>query len=411
MRIYKLDNPVQRYAWGSRDGIASALGVPNPGGGPFAELWMGAHPSAPSQVEAEGRKLGLDELIAADPEACLGSVCVERFGRELPFLFKALSAGSPLSIQAHPGKRKAELGFERENLSGIPVDAPERNYRDPNHKPEASVALTRLELLCGFRPIAEIIENVRALGSGRYSHAFDRLERNPGRAELSVLFYGIVSAEEGIRHETLEHARRDVEELLASGGVPPGREGAFRWVLRLMELFPGDIGALAPLVLNLVEVETGQSVAIAPGELHAYLSGTCLELMANSDNVIRGALTGKHVDLPELVSVLSFNPERVRPVGPEPASGGEECYPLFVPDFQISRITLRPGEPWERRGSGPEILLCAQGEAEIAGGAPGSGGLRLARGESAFAAADSGRLSARAEGGALLYRAFVPEIP
>ena len=178
-----------------------------------------------------------------------------------------------------------------------------------------------------------------------------------------------------------------------------------------MELFPGDIGALAPLLLNLVEVEAGQSVAIAPGELHAYLSGTCLELMANSDNVIRGALTGKHVDLPELVSVLSFNPERVRPVGPEPASGGEECYPLFVPDFQISRITLRPGEPWERRGSGPEILLCAQGEAELSGGAPGSGGLRLARGESAFAAADSGRLSARAEGGALLYRAFVPEIP
>jgi mannose-6-phosphate isomerase len=409
MRIYRLDNPIQHYAWGSLDGIPSALGVPNPAGGPFAELWMGAHPSAPSKALVEGGRVDLDELIERDPAGCLGRRCVARLGSELPFLFKALSAGTPLSIQAHPGKRKAELGFERESLSGVPLDAPERSYRDPNHKPEASVALTPLELLCGVRPIAEILENVRCLGDPSCDRLVERLARNPGRLELSVLFYGVVSSEERRKQALLESARTKGSRALESGTVPSGREGAFRWMLRLMELFPGDIGALAPLLLNLVAVEPGQSVSIAPGELHAYLSGTCLEIMANSDNVIRGALTRKFIDLPELVSVLTFNPEPVVPVEPERSADGEEAYPIFVPDFQISRIALEPGSAWKRSSSGPEILLCASGEAEIS--APSGGALVLSRGQSAFAAADAGAYLASSSGGALLYRASVPEIP
>jgi mannose-6-phosphate isomerase len=409
MRIYKLDNAIQRYAWGSRDGIPEVLGIPNPEGGPFAELWMGAHPSAPSKARVEGGSVGLDELIAGDPEGYLGRRCAERFGGELPFLFKVLSAGSPLSIQAHPSKRKAELGYERENLSGVPVEAPERNYRDPNGKPEASVALTPLELLCGFRPIDEILDNVRSLGCPGYGRFFERLERNPGRVELSVLFYGVVSAEERAKLEMLAGARSRVLELLGSGRAPAGREAAFRWIARLMDLFPGDIGALAPLLLNYVEIRPGQAAFIAPGELHAYLSGTCLEIMANSDNVIRGALTRKYVDLPELVSVLSFTPGRIEPVGPERSSDAEESYPVFVPNFQVSRIALEPGRSWARRGSGPEILLCAEGEATIA--APSGGELAIGRGESAFASADSGAFALSSAGRALLYRASVPEIP
>jgi len=407
--MYLLDNPIQHYAWGSSDGITRALGVQNPEGGPFAELWMGAHPKAPSKVEAEGEVIGLDELIARDPEGCLGPRCVRRLGNELPFLFKALSAGAPLSIQAHPSKRKAEIGFERENLSGIPIGAAERNYRDPNYKPEASVALTRVELLCGFRPIAEIVENIHFIGPSKFQRMCGRLERNPGRVELSVLFYSIVSAEEHTRLEILEGARGRVARMLERGATPEGREAAFRWILRLMDIFPGDIGSLAPLVLNHVVVEPGQSVFIAPGELHAYLSGTCLELMANSDNVIRGALTRKHVDLPELVSVLSFNPERVVPVAPARAAGGEECYPIFVPDFQISRIALEPGGSWRRPSTEPEILLCASGRAVAR--ATDGGELALERGRSAFAAADAGAYALRSEEGALLYRASVPEIP
>lgn len=415
MRIYRLDNTIQHYAWGSVDGITKALGVPNPDGGPFAELWMGAHPSAPSKVTVEGKSVGLDELIAGDPELFLGSRCAKRFGGELPFLFKALSAGTPLSIQAHPGKRKAEIGFERENLGGIPVNAPERSYRDPNHKPEASVALTNVELLCGFRPIEEIIADVRALGCGKYSHLFDRLERDPGRMELSVLFYNVVSAEERTKLDMLENARDRIGRMLAERSVPSDREAAFRWILRLMGFFPGDIGALAPLVLNLVSIEPGRSVPIAPGELHAYLSGTCLEIMANSDNVIRGALTKKYIDLPELVSVLSFTSERVVPVLPEPRGEGEETFPIFVPDFLISRIALKPGSSWTRSAeAGPDIVLCASGEAVIsepAAAGDGTASLALARGQSAFAAADSGGYSIGSAGGALLYRASVPDIP
>lgn len=409
MLIHKLDNPIQRYAWGSRDGITEALGVPNPGGGYFAELWMGAHPSAPSKTMIDGRLIGLDELIEREPERYLGPRCVARFGGELPFLFKALSAGTPLSIQAHPSKRKAEIGFDRENLGGVPVDAPERNYRDSNSKPEASVALTQLELLCGFRPIGEMLDIVRAIGSSQYSKLFGRLEKNPGRVELSVLFYGLVSAEEPYKLRFLEGVRSRIEQVLECGSAPEGLEPVFRWVLRLMGIFPGDIGALAPIILNLVEIEPGQSVFIAPGELHAYLSGTCLEIMANSDNVIRGALTGKHIDLPELVSVLSFNPERVAPVLPEKTSELEDSYPIFVPDFQVSRIALKPGDAWARRGSGPEILLCARGSASISG--PGGELLALERGESAFAAAAAGGFEVSSVGGALLYRASVPELP
>jgi len=414
MRIYQLENAVQRYAWGSRDGISEALGIPNPGGGPFAELWMGAHPSAPSKIVEGGSSIGLDQLIARDPVGCLGERCVERLGGELPYLFKVLSAASPLSIQAHPGKRKAELGFERENLAGVPIGAPERSYRDPNHKPEASVALTRTELLCGFRPIEEILSNIRSLGPSRFDRLLERLERSPGRMELSVLFYAAVSVEERAKIELLASARAEMVAALAAGGLPPRREDAYRWSLRLMDVFPGDIGALAPLLLNHVSVEPGQSVFIAPGELHAYLSGTCLEIMANSDNVIRGALTPKHVDLPELVSVLSFNPETVVPVGPggpgrSPGGGIDERYPIFVPDFQLSRLTLPPGTSVSCSEAGPDILLCASGKASIAGA--GGGRLGLERGQSAFAAADAGEYLVSSEGGAVVFKASVPEIP
>jgi mannose-6-phosphate isomerase len=416
MRIYRLENPVQRYAWGSADGITDTLGIPNPGGEPLAEIWMGAHPSAPSTALVDGARVGLDELVRRDPRAVLGQGVVDKLGSSLPFLFKALSAGTPLSIQAHPSKRKAQLGFERENLGGIPVDAAERNYRDPNHKPEMAVALTRFEFICGFRPVAEIIENMRLVAPGEFERPLERLERDPSRVELSVFFYGLVSADDRSRERLLAAAAAGVDAALGSGGVPAGREGAFRWVPRIMEFFPGDVGAVLPLILNHVVLEPGQAAFIAPGELHAHLAGTCLEIMANSDNVIRGALTQKSIDLPELVSVLSFNPERVAPVLPSPVAPCEEAYPIFVPDFEISRVAVGGARRYRRRARRPEILLCASGEAEIS--CPGEAPLRLARGETAFAAADAcdyeliaAEGGAAAGGEAVVFRASVPEIP
>jgi mannose-6-phosphate isomerase len=413
MRIFRLENPVQRYAWGSANGISDALGIANPGGGPFAELWMGAHPSAPSTAIVDGARIGLDELIRRDPAAALGPEVLDRLGGSLPFLFKVLSAGTPLSIQAHPSKRKALLGFERENLGGIPVDAAERNYRDPNHKPEMAVALTRFELVCGFRPVAEIIANMRLAAPGEFERSLARLERDPSRVELSVFFYGLVSADERSRSSLLESAAKRIGAAFESGELPPCREGAFRWVLRIMEIFPGDVGAIMPLILNHVVLEPGQATFIAPGELHAHLAGTCLEIMANSDNVIRGALTPKFVDLPELVSVLSFNPEKLPPVLPEPVAPCEEAYPTFVPDFEISRIEVERGRRYRRSSRGPEILLCAAGTAAI--DCPGEGSLSLGRGEAAFVSADACDYAitseGAAEGKALVFRASVPVIP
>ena len=353
-----------------------------------------------------------------DPAAALGPKVLEKLGPTLPFLFKVLSAGTPLSIQAHPSKRKAQLGYERENLGGIPVDAAERNYRDPNHKPEMAVALTRFELICGFRPVAEIIANMRLAAPGEFERSLERLERDPSRVELSVFFYGLVSADARSRSSLLDSAAKKIAEALDAGSVPADRADAFRWVLKIMEFFPGDVGAIMPLILNHVVLEPGQAAFIAPGELHAHLTGTCLEIMANSDNVIRGALTPKFVDLPELVSVLSFNPEKLPPVLPSVLAPCEEEYPIFVPDFEMSRISVGPGRRYRRSSRGPEILLCGAGRVEIACPDEPGASLVLKRGDTAFVAADAcdyeispvdGPGDANSE--ALVYRAFVPVIP
>lgn len=410
MRIYRLDNPVQRYAWGSVNGITEALGIPNPGGAPLAEVWMGAHPSAPSTVLEGESRIGLDELVRRDPAAALGAQVVERLGPSLPFLFKVLSAGSPLSIQAHPSKRKAELGFERENLASIPLDAPDRNYRDPNHKPEMVVALTRFEMICGFRPVAEIIENMRQIVPGEFERDLERLERDPGRVELSVLFYALMSTDARSRDRLLAAASGRVAAALGSGSLSASRAGALRWTQSLMDYFPGDMGALLPLMLNYLVLEPGEAAFVAPGELHAHLAGTCFEIMANSDNVLRGGLTKKHVDVAELVSVLSFNPASLVVERPSPVAPFEEAYPAYVPDFAISRIALSPGDEYRRSSPGPDILLCESGEVELGGEGEW---LPLRRGESAFAAADSGlyRLRPRGSGRAVVFRAHLPNEP
>lgn len=413
MRIHRLENPIQRYAWGSVDGIPRALGIPNPGGGPLAEVWMGAHPKAPSVALDPTGPRPLDALVQEDPVAAIGEANIARFGPALPFLFKILSAGMPLSIQAHPEKRKAEHGFERENLSGIPVDAPERNYRDPNHKPEMALALTKFELLCGFRPIYEITRAMRLIVPDFRSRQLDRLETNPGRVELSVFFYSLMAMEERDKKSMLDTMRQRVGELLAQGLVPAEEVEACRWIVRIMDSFPGDIGAVTPLLLNLVRLEPGEAVYVAPGELHAHLAGTCFEIMANSDNVIRGALTRKYVDLPELISVLTFNAGRVRTLRAERVSESEERYPPLAPDFSLSRLTLEGGRVHHRSGSGPEILLCAEGRASL--DCPGEESLVLAKGESVFVEAAAGGYSLRAETGgedrAILYKAAVPETP
>ncbi|MFZ4618799.1 MAG: mannose-6-phosphate isomerase, class I, partial [Rectinemataceae bacterium] len=403
MRIHRLDNQVMAYPWGSADGLSKTLDIGNPGSGPRAEMWMGAHPRGASELLLPEGKLRLDEAIARDPVGMLGGDCLARCGEQLPFLFKALSAERPLSIQVHPDKGRAERGFARENASGIPVDAPTRNYRDPNHKPEVSVALLPFEALCGFRPIEEIIAFSPLYASSEIVKNLERLEGQPSRIELSMFFYSLMSLGAEERMKLLEELLPKVTEALGSESLSAADRGALAWVRRLAELWPGDIGAVMPLLLNHLVLEPGQGIYIAPGEPHAYLLGTCLELMANSDNVIRGALSEKHIDMMEFISALSFSagkPQVLERAGS--AEGGaraaEGVYNCPVEDFLLSAV--RPGTALAVRG--PEIVLAGEGPLFLRSG---GGTLELHRGQSAFVRADAGNYDLSGEG--LLWRARV----
>ncbi|MBN2874044.1 MAG: mannose-6-phosphate isomerase, class I, partial [Spirochaetales bacterium] len=332
MAVYPLENKIQKYAWGSTNFIPSLLGAQNPDAEPWAELWMGAHPKAPSMAinPHTGARVSLDALIAGDTVAMLGSKVAARFGDTLPFLFKVLSAAKPLSIQAHPSKKKAERGFEREEFAGIPVDAPERNYRDPNHKPETVVALTPFQGLCGFRPIQDIVEDIKALSPNSWRSLVGRLADSPGKLELSVFFYSIVSMPADRKTLVLNTAKKRCANALADRAAGEARSHVFSWVLRLMDEYPGDIGALAPISMNLFELKPGEALNLAAGQPHAYLSGNAIEIMANSDNVLRGGLTSKHIDIPELISALSFDSASVTPLAPAADPGGFMRYPTIA---------------------------------------------------------------------------------
>lgn len=400
MRIYPLENHIMPYAWGSPGGLAEALDLPNPEGGPRAELWMGAHPKAPSELLLPEGSRPLDAMIASDPESMLGASVAARFKGRLPFLFKVLSAARPLSIQVHPGLRKAQRGFEKENELGLAPEAPERNYRDPNHKPELAVALTTFLALVGFRPPEEITAFGRRLGAGDFRRHFDNLERRRGRMELSVFFYALMTLPEDSRRSLIASAVEAAEELLEAGGLSPEESLAWTWVLELHRLWPEDIGVLSPLVFNILVLEPGQALFIRPGEPHAYLGGTALEIMANSDNVIRCALTGKHVDMAEFISVLGFDAGRPALAAVEELGSGVSRFVAEVPDFRLERIEVESGAFF--RVEGPEILLCTEGSPLILSE---GGSLRLRKGGSAFVCGSAASWTARGEG--LLWRASV----
>lgn len=389
MPIFRLDNSIQHYDWGTTSAICGLLGIDNPDDKPCAELWMGAHPKAPSIAETDDGPVSLDQLIARDPVSVLGSPAVDRFGPILPFLFKVLSAAKPLSIQAHPPRSKAERGFAKENLESVPLDAPERNYKDPNHKPEMLVALEDFEGLCGFRPIPEILRLIHTVAPREFDKIAGGLARNPGKMELSVLFYRFITYSSNLKRDLLYYTERRIRRILDREPEPAVRD-TLSWVLTLLRLFPGDIGALAPLILNHFRLRPGQAVFIEPGQIHAYLRGTGLEIMANSDNVLRGALTTKNIDIPEFLSVLSFNPAEVRIFVPEPSGESVETYPSGASEFRLDRLRLDTGQEVVRGRPGPEILLCLEGWmtiSETCGGLK-RGGLALEQGGCAFVGAD-----------------------
>jgi mannose-6-phosphate isomerase len=392
-----LENTIQPYAWGSRTAIAELRGEPAPSAGPQAELWMGAHPLAPSRVVRAGARSPLDEVVRRAPEAELGPRALAEHGPQLPFLLKVLAAEQPLSLQAHPDERQAREGFDREEAAGIPRDAPHRNYRDPFPKPELMCALTPFDALCGFRPAAEALAILDELGTPALAPVRERLSSRRSADGLREAFTYLSTLPQGRRAALVE----PVTAAAARAGAGPFAD-AFAWVGRLAALYPGDPGVVIALLLRLVRLAPGEALFMPAGNMHAYLRGVGVEIMASSDNVLRGGLTPKHVDVPELLRVLHFAEEPIPAVRPAPARPGEWIYGTPARQFELSR-NEPPAAGLETPVWGPEILLCTSGEVSAT---DAGGRIVLRRGGSAFVPASTGRY--RLEGAGVLFRAALP---
>ncbi|MDO4686887.1 MAG: mannose-6-phosphate isomerase, class I [Corynebacterium sp.] len=357
-----LSGVLRAYPWGSRTAIAQLRGE-QPSASPEAEFWFGAHPGGSSLVN----DTPLIEMICRDPHATLGQRVFEKHGQRLPFLLKILAADEPLSLQAHPSRAQAEEGFERENAAGIEISDPKRNYKDNNHKPELIVALTDFEAMAGFRPIAQTAEIFDALTCPELERYRTMLIADPaGEADdLRALFTTWITIPTAARHELIDalvvRARRYLAEHTSAGWIGEALEN----FVHLAELYPGDVGVLGALLLNKLTLKPGEAIYLDAGQLHAYVRGTGVEIMANSDNVLRGGLTSKYVDVPELVRVLSFHSLDNVKVQPVIEGSGWTQYPVPIEEFALSTVTLGQGEQQILDSAGPTILLCTSGRAGI----------------------------------------------
>ncbi len=397
-RIFKLTGVIQHYAWGGHVFIPQLLNNNEPTDKPSAEYWMGAHPSAPSKLLIGQDWVSLNQLIAENPATTITTSVMGRFG-ELPYLFKVLDVKDMLSIQVHPTKESAEIGFAEENKAGIPINAPHRNYKDQNHKPEVMVALSEFWLLHGFKSkeaLEEVLMNTQ---------------------ELTVLFplfrqTGI----KGLYQFVMEMEQDDVNNMLAplvKRAIRLKKEGSIDktnpgwWAAKLYEengiTENIDRGIFSIYFFNIVYVDKGGAVFQKAGVPHAYLEGQNIELMANSDNVLRGGLTLKHVDVPELMKHTLFESVVPDVMKGNPGAGGEVVYPCPVLDFGLSKIDLNIGESYQGKSFSLEIIIVTEGAVIV------NQHLVLKKGEAAAILADTS-FDLNATGNSTIFKAFVPPI-
>ena len=394
-----LKNPIQYYAWGSHTAISELLGNPTPSEKPEAELWMGAHPIAPSEVLVDGKWKPLPELIDNLPVDILGKRVAEKFSGKLPFLFKVLAAAKPLSIQAHPSFDQAKEGFARENRLGIPMTAPNRNYKDNNHKPEIICALTAFWTLNGFRKIDNIVYLLKEINPSGLLEEIKELEKNLDSNGLKNFFSTIMTMDEKRKKHIVEEAIGFAERRFDENPV-------FEWMLKLNAEYPGDIGILSPVLLNLVKLEPGQAMFLHSGQLHTYLEGVGIELMANSDNVLRGGLTPKHIDVAELLRILHFNEKEIEILETKDKTDGERKYASNAEEFRLSIIAVNTSTSYiSPEDRSVEIMICMSGKATLKN-LENDKVLELRRGVSALVPAGVHQYSI--EGEAILYKASVP---
>jgi len=400
-KITILENKILEYAWGSRTFISSLIGKDAPSSHPQAEMWMGAHMKAPSTVNIERKKIPLNELIKEYPVEILGKMTAEKFSNELPFLFKVLAASKPLSIQTHPDKKQAVEGFNREETSKIPVDSPERNYRDKNHKPELICAITNMCLLKGFRHPIQIKEYFSPFEKILDKEGIDIIKELAAGGNLENFYKKFISLNQVTSNGLLE-------EILNISEENAGSDPAYKWVGRLGQEYPHDMSVLAPLILNLINLKPGESLFLPARELHSYLDGAGLEIMANSDNVLRGGLTKKHIDNGELLRVLDFTPSDVNKIKQKKLNDFEYAYDSPAEEFLLSVIKLTDNKKIYKspESRSVEIMICMNGRAELS--EPPDNKLIINKGMCALIPASASEYTIK--GKSTLYKAAVPEL-
>jgi len=381
-----MKNRVRNYAWGSHTALATLLGHPQPSIDPQAEMWIGAHPADPSMLYLADGERTLREVVDDDPTKVLGSEVANRFDGALPFLLKLLAAESPLSLQAHPTMAQAHVGFEAEQAAGIPIDAPNRNYKDRSHKPEMIYALTPFETLCGFRRTEESVRLLDDLAAPELDDVRSELTGRPGAAGLRSVVCGLLESERTAAAANVQA----VADLCRARSTKDGRFALeYAMAARLSDHYPGDPGVLIALLMNRIDLAPGEAIYLPAGNMHAYLSGFGVEIMASSDNVLRGGLTTKHVDVAELSEIVVFEPLSPQRITPVPVGPDELAFRTPTPEFEFSVITVRP------RGRslshvGPQVLLAIDGSATLTD-AQGCR-LTLSQGQSVFIPARRGQV-------------------
>jgi mannose-6-phosphate isomerase len=394
---YKLQGIHRHYEWGGQSFIPKLMHIDNATSKPFAEYWMGAHPSAPSIVETPEGAVALDQMIAENTIQFLGAKTTDRFG-SLPYLFKILDVEKMLSIQVHPSKENAEKGFNKEQIAGLPIDAPHRNYKDQNHKPEVMVALSDFWLLHGFMPAMALKERLTSLApfhnllpifgmddyAGLYSH-FMRLDQSAADAILKPL---LALAVEEVAAGKVDKAHPHWWANKYYGGIVPASNI--------------DKGILSIYILNIVNVPKYHGVFQGAGLLHAYLEGQNIELMANSDNVLRGGLTPKHIDIEELLEHIKFEPTYPNMLYGDMKNSNEVQFPCPVPDFGLTKITLSQGESYTNETNSFEMFLVLQGEVHLDGIDLKAGELAAVKAGASYHIQQSGSETA------VIFKSFVP---
>lgn len=409
-----LKGVVRHYDWGSPTVIPHLLGLP-PNGKPWAELWLGAHPAAPATVE----DTPLNLLISKDPRNLLGSDSTSTF-KKLPFLMKVLAVEHPLSLQVHPTIKQAQEGFRREQAMGIPIDSPMRSFRDSHHKPELVCALTSFELLCGFRDVQLTLALLDTIHSRELDPVRDQLRKKLSPKRLHALVSWLLSLEKTKVATLVNSILRACSEIVTQNVDIPSQKTdtdktkkstspntevpntSYHWqqwvrqlvtAVKLGEDYPQDAGVIVSLLLNYITLRSGEAIFLSPGIPHCYLRGSAIEVMACSDNVLRGGLTSKHTDIETLLKIIDTTPLTVEIQQPR-TTHGITTYESHTPEFSLTRIDLQPDFSTTIQ-SGPTILLCTHGHVQI-------NNLTLERGQAAWIAFSEKLINLKGHGTAFI---------